>query len=377
MIGLLIAHGLDALLQFPMLGYWLAIPTLLVTIERCYRFALGLNSIPAKIEILDAATVCITARLPKYRIWSYNAGQYILLQVPQISIFQWHPFTISSCVGDEIQVHIKTDGDWTWKLRNIAGSESSQLQHIGIDGPFGAPAQHFYEFNHTLIMGSGIGVTPFSGILTDLQAKSDRQQCTDISQSTYSPPTNQSKGDNTPVVTEPIKKATLKGGVDIRRTVAFHWIVKDRNHLLWFSDLLNSIYRSSFPDDNNHDPYLKIGIWTHVTQKRREITTHVFRYLLETHRTPEHPASSLTGLLNQTHFGRPCLATIMDQHYEAMEKLCRTQSRPPGAKTKIGVFFCGTPVIGYELADRCRLLTLRGREDGTRIEYHFSMEVFA
>jgi hypothetical protein len=43
---------------------------------------------------------------------------------------------------------------------------------------------------------------------------------------------------------------------------------------------------------------------------------------------------------------------------------------------KVGVFFCGTPVVGEMIADRCRLLTARGRADGTRIEYYFMMEVF-
>jgi len=35
----------------------------------------------------------------------------------------------------------------------------------------------------------------------------------------------------------------------------------------------------------------------------------------------EHPASPLTGLLNPTHFGRPDLTKIMDEHYESMLKL--------------------------------------------------------
>jgi dual oxidase len=45
---------------------------------------------------------------------------------------------------------------------------------VGIDGPFGAPAQRFYDFDQSIILGSGIGVTPFSGILADLQAREYR-----------------------------------------------------------------------------------------------------------------------------------------------------------------------------------------------------------
>jgi hypothetical protein len=68
----------------------------------------------------------------------------------------------------------------------------------------------------------------------------------------------------------------------------------------------------------------------------------------------------------------------MSDHYESMLKL----SKELGEKgwndkaRKVGVFFCGAPPIGHELADRCQVLTVRGREDKSYIEYHFMMEVF-
>jgi hypothetical protein len=34
------------------------------------------------------------------------------------------------------------------------------------------------------------------------------------------------------------------------------------------------------------------------------------------------------------------------------------------------------PIIGEQLADLCHQMTLRGREDGSEIEYHFQIEVF-
>lgn len=368
MIGLLIAHGQNALLQAPMLGYWLAFPTLLVVIERCYRFYLGFHRIPAEMTILDADTICITTSLPRHGIWPYKAGQYVFLQVPQVSLFQWHPFTISSCVGNEIKMHIKTDGDWTTDLRKL--HDGPKLQYVGIDGPFGAPAQRFYEFDHTIVFGSGIGITPFAGILSDLQIKADRSLQNHRSSPTEIKPTeaaiNQHHASNTP------KSVDFDDKFAQKRTSDLHWIVRDHNHLLWFSSILNSLRRFSPSDESIHNPHLKIQIHTHVTQRRRNICTHVFRYLLENHRTSEHPASPLTGLLNPTHFGRPCLPTIMEEHYKRMQLF----SRQSGRKTKVGVFFCGSPALGYELAERCKLLTQRAQEDRSRIEYHFMMEVF-
>lgn len=132
---------------------------------------------------------------------------------------------------------------------------------------------------------------------------------------------------------------------------------------------------------NDEKPHLDVKIVMHVTQKRKNTSTYIYRYLLECHRTEEHPASALTGLINETHFGRPNLAKIMDDRYEMMLKYCRTRVEKNGMdeikRRKVGVFFCGAPPIGYELADRCQLLTLRGREDKSLLEYHFMMEVFS
>lgn len=93
-------------------------------------------------------------------------------------------------------------------------------------------------------------------------------------------------------------------------------MVRDRNNLLWFSDLLNyiSVTTASSSSPSNID----FRITTHVTQKRESLATHIFRWLLEKHRTPEHPESPVTGLINATHFGRPDMKTIMNKHYKDM-----------------------------------------------------------
>lgn len=371
-IGLLIAHGTSALFQYPMLGFWLAFPTFLVMFERTVRVCYGFHYIPAKLEILDADTVAVTITVPSKRYWEYYAGQYILLKVPQLSLFQWHPFTISTCIGNEMQVHIKTDGDWTSKLRSMARPGAAEDIKVCFDGSFGAPAQRFYEFDQSIILGSGIGVTPFSGILTDLQAREERQTVETREERQImekSPP---------PSLNEKTI-GTRKPKYNKYRRVDFHWIVKDRNHLHWFSGLLNKVTKSA-ERPPGETPLLDIRVSTHVTQKRKEVSTHIYRYLLELHRTEEHPESLLTGLLNPTQFGRPDLGKILDEHYESMLQYYKDMedrgARIKKSRRKVGVFFCGAKNIGYELADRCQVLTLRGREDRSFVQYHFLMEVF-
>ncbi|OLN85589.1 Superoxide-generating NADPH oxidase heavy chain subunit C [Colletotrichum chlorophyti] len=432
-IGLLMAHGTAGLLQWPMFGYFLAFPTLLILVERVVRIGTGFHRIRATLKILDGETAEITATIPSERIWKYQAGQYVFLQVPKISTFQWHPFTVSICRGREFQLHIKTDGNWTKRLRELGGESGTAEIDVGINGPFGAPAQRFYDFSHSIIVGSGIGVTPFSGILADLQAREDElhggpdhsgaghaHQHRHDSETTVTAKKETSAADerkdsaataaeapdgNDP--SKPPNPAEAHTFAEDYRRVDFHWTVRDKNYLLWIADLLNQVSRSQdwHRDYEGPSQHLDIRISTHVTQKRRNIVTHVYRWLLEMHRTEDHPESPLTGLLNATHFGRPDFDAILDKHYEDMRKFraskrkgglsggekssagtgddsARGEDRPRRSveeedeELKVGVFYCGAPVVGEILADKCRQLTVRGRHDGSKIEYHFMIEVF-
>merc|ERR1712039_729661 len=70
---------------------------------------------------------------------------------------------------------------------NAAGHTQLQIQHVGdgstpatlpkdavvlsIAGPFGAPAQKVWDFNTLMVVGAGIGVTPFASILRSVQIR--------------------------------------------------------------------------------------------------------------------------------------------------------------------------------------------------------------
>ena len=160
------------------------------------------------------------------------------------------------------------------------------------------------------------------------------------------------------------------------RRVDFHWMVRDKNNLLWFSDLLNEVSRAN----NLGRSHLDIRIRTYVTQKRKQISEHVFRWLLEKHRTVEHPQSPITGLCNPTHFGRPDIPLIMEEHYTDMCKVLGRRTQEKNSKKRdeinVGVFFCGPPVIGSQIADQCSQMNAKARNEGRKIEYRFMIEVF-
>ena len=51
-----------------------------------------------------------------------RAGQYIFLSCPEISYFQWHPFTLTSAPEDGyISVHIRVAGDFTTAFAKALG----------------------------------------------------------------------------------------------------------------------------------------------------------------------------------------------------------------------------------------------------------------
>ncbi|KAF2716953.1 hypothetical protein K431DRAFT_277881 [Polychaeton citri CBS 116435] len=391
MIGLLCAHGTAAVLQAPMLGYWLAFPSLLVVLERSWRLIRGFYHVPAQAQILDEDTITLTCKHPKGKDWKYSAGQYILLQVPKVSFFQWHPFTISACRGSILQVHIKFDGDWTNALREKL-PEGEDIR-VGIDGPFGAPAQRFYDYDYSIIVGGGIGVTPFSAILTDLEENAsemrdpwaERRQSRSLSRASFrtsSRPGSRRSSSNTLAQNSDSEKyrsdAYEASKVDThastpfkhpnpQRRVDFHWTVREKNNLLWFSDLLNRAVDGAEPLERSGK--LSLNINTHVTAKRKNVSVHVFRYLLDSYRTDAAPYSALTGLKGPSHFGRPDFDAILDRHFEDLVE--------SGVKDKkVGVFYCGAPVVGEILSDRCHIVTARARDMGLKIRYDFLMEVF-
>lgn len=442
-IGLLMCHGAARMLQYPVMGFALILPTVMIVLERFTRLVRGIWTQPAFITIVDKDTVKVTCRIPSTCMWPYEAGQYVFLQVPELSFFQWHPFTVALCTDRDIQLHIKTDGNWTSKLRKLAGAEPVQ---VGIDGPYGAPAQRFFDYDQTIIIGAGIGITPFSAILHDLQVRQDHRwsaahKCKrssrlkrhsarpaksstssqlssttlfsspnksswlleggrGYSQGQPSPPwtlTPSQSSSSTPrasmyvshdndnsmpsLTLSPSASAELhfrdpairpgNQQIDLQRyrRVDMHWIVRDKNHLLWFSDLMNGICLG----DDHDRAHLDIRLSNHVTHKQDDISLHVFRWLLERHRIDMKDRSPLTGLVSPTHFGRPDFPTLFFQHYEDMQQLVFLD---PNRSKRVGVFFCGASVIGAQLADLCHQLTSRGTRDGSRIEYHFQTEVF-
>lgn len=172
LIALLCVHGSSSLLQRPLIGYWIALPMMLVLYEKFHRIADRTSSVQATISVTDdvVKVVCFE---PHGKQWCIRPGQYILLLMPPVSKMQWHPFTVSSCGEGFIELHIKCTGGWTERLRRLAYEQA--LQRVYLSGPFGAPAQRYSDYRQAIMIGCGIGITPMSAILQSMTVNVAKQ----------------------------------------------------------------------------------------------------------------------------------------------------------------------------------------------------------
>ena len=65
----------------------------------------------------------------KLRLKFFLRNRYLLLNCPEISKYEWHPFTITSAPEEEtVSVHMRTRGDWTRTLQTLLNP--SQLPQV-------------------------------------------------------------------------------------------------------------------------------------------------------------------------------------------------------------------------------------------------------
>lgn len=111
-------------------------------------------------------------RLSFPRKLDFKPGQYMSIQVPSVSIFEFHTFSISSMPSDdELVFLIQREGYWTKKLkRRVAAKTGSSQDPIlavpmqaRLHGPLGSVAldwQSECSYDAFILIAGGIGITP-------------------------------------------------------------------------------------------------------------------------------------------------------------------------------------------------------------------------
>lgn len=263
--------------------------------------------------------------------FKYKAGQWLFLQVPSVSKYQWHPFTITSCPYDPyVSVHIRQVGDFTKDLGEAVGAGASnaklyesvdpmgmyevalqngqKMPPLRIDGPYGAPAEDVFENEIAVLIGTGIGVTPWASILKNIWHLRNGPN----------PPTR-------------------------LRRVEFIWVCKDTNSFEWFHFLLSSLEQQSneaarVPGSSGVE-FLKIH--TYLTQKLDIDTTQ--NIVLNSVGAEIDP---LTELKSRTNFGRPNFKKLFTGMRDGILQGSYLSGLEGGLRTTVGVYFCGPSAAG-------------------------------
>ena len=124
---------------------YVIVPILIYLSERLIRLLRGLRPRRIAYYTLHPSNVLeIAIENSKSNKINYETGQYIYLKVKSLSLFEWHPFTITSAPDDEnLTVHIRAEGDWTKKLMEMIQKKddtsketkkSPALDRISVDG---------------------------------------------------------------------------------------------------------------------------------------------------------------------------------------------------------------------------------------------------
>ncbi|XP_019054281.1 PREDICTED: respiratory burst oxidase homolog protein F-like isoform X4 [Nelumbo nucifera] len=94
---------------------YLAVPVLLYAGERTLRF---FRSGFYSVRLLKVMfSLCKCPSLPNSSI---ESGQYMFVQCPGVSPFEWHPFSITSAPDDDyLNIHIRRLGDWTKEIKRV------------------------------------------------------------------------------------------------------------------------------------------------------------------------------------------------------------------------------------------------------------------
>ncbi|KAK6158294.1 hypothetical protein DH2020_005608 [Rehmannia glutinosa] len=237
---------------------YLAVPVLLYAGERTLRyFRSGFHSVRLLKVAIYPGNV-LTLQMSKPPQFRYKSGQYMFVQCPAVSPFEWHPFSITSAPDDDfLSIHIRQLGDWTHELKRVfaeaceapvAGKSGllradettkKSLPKLLIDGPYGAPAQDYRKYDVLLLVGLGIGATPFISILKDLLNNIVKMEEQADSISDFSRYSDQSVGSfdsSSHNRVSPKRKKTLR-----TTNAYFYWVTREQGSFDWFKGVMNEV----------------------------------------------------------------------------------------------------------------------------------------
>ncbi|XP_042496766.1 respiratory burst oxidase homolog protein A-like [Macadamia integrifolia] len=310
---------------------YIAFPVLLYLWERIFR---AIRSGLYNVEILEANTYpsqVLSLKLSKPGDFNYKSGMYIFIQCPQISPFEWHPFSLTSAPEDNyLNVHIRTQGDWSYQMYSLfqeaLASVGSEFPKIYIDGPYGAASQDHVKYDVIILVGLGIGATPFISILKD------------VVHGLSKPYIDYGDGGESGIKN---RKGPSKAYL--------YWVTREQSSFDWFRDIIKEV---SFA--NRKQAVIEMHNFLTSVYEDGDARSALISAIQALYHT-KNGIDIVSRTPVRTHFARPNWTKVFSNLASTHE----------GAR--IGVFYCGHSALARELERLCTNLTTKTT---TRFVFH-------
>ena len=164
-------HGSGRLVQDPLFGNFFLGPGIVYAIDLLISVSRRKHEVAVvRADILPSQVIGIYFKRPTS--FDYLAGQWLKVASAVQNPSEFHSFTISSAPHEEyLSLHIRAVGPWTFNFRehyNPVNLRGQPYPKLFIDGPFGEGHQDWSHYEVSILVGGGIGVTPFASILKEL-----------------------------------------------------------------------------------------------------------------------------------------------------------------------------------------------------------------
>jgi predicted ferric reductase/Ca2+-binding EF-hand superfamily protein len=289
--------------------FWAGVPLLGFLVEQVWRLRRrGPSSTVVSSQALRSGVTRLEIARPTG--FAFGPGDYVFLRIPRIARNEWHPFTISSAPErDTLSFHVRSLGNWTGALRRLAETEPDSPDLVTyVDGPYGSPSAPIFASRFAVLIGAGIGVTPFASVLESIVLRANGAS---------ERPSRLEKAD-------------------------FFWLNRDQYSFEWFAALLSELEKIDLKG--------LVDFHLCMTGARTGATSMG----LELARAVMHAAGRsdiITGLRTHTHLGSPDWATMLGAI------AYRHKPEP------VDVFFCGPPGLAAKLRPICQTLGMPFHEE--------------
>ncbi|NXR56249.1 DUOX2 oxidase, partial [Hippolais icterina] len=315
---LVIIHGSYALIQQPRFYIYFIIPALIYSADKLHSLSRKKVEISVvKAELLPSGVTHLQFQRPQD--FDYKSGQWVRIACVALGTTEYHPFTLTSAPHDDtLSLHIRAVGPWTTRLRELYSPQSlallGTLPKLYLDGPFGEGHQEWNKFEVSVLVGGGIGVTPFASILKDLVFKSS------------------------------INSKLLC------KKIYFIWVTRTQRQFEWLTDIIREV------EESDKNDLVSVHIYITQLAEKFDLRTTML-YICERHFQKVLNKSLFTGLRSITHFGRPPFVPFFNSLQEVHPEV-----------QKIGVFSCGPPGMTKSVEQACRQMN---KKDQTYFAHHY------